>query len=105
MIHDSMLNLSATAKDAGRRQSARAACPGEVVMCWLHDPDTPLRLRLIDVSNGGYRLSSTLPVLPGTIGIILRLLPEGTTLDDSVMVVWSHRVDDGPMYEIGLRRI
>ena len=103
MLHDGMIPPERT-MSTERRATPRAACPAEVVLFWLHDPHTLLRLRLTNVSDGGYRLHASLPVIAGTTGVVLRLLPDGREIDQPVLVAWTRENPDGG-YDIGLRRI
>lgn len=101
MLHeDIMRSISA----GERREEARAPCPGEVVMFWLHDPEMRIRFKLVDVSDGGFRIRSVAPVLKGTTGVVSRLLPEGTPIDRMVSVAWTQQGEDGT-WDIGLRVI
>lgn len=85
-----------------RRRTPRLPCPGEITLAWLHDPATPIRLTLINVSDGGLRVRSSLPVLDGTTGVAMRLLPEGRPIDRAVSVSWC-RADEAGGWQIGLR--
>jgi hypothetical protein len=103
MLHDPTLHRANDPAASGeRRASDRADGSGELVLCWSHDRDNTLRYRLIDVGDGGMRIQSSTPILTGTIGLALRLLPEGEMLDQTVMVVWVRQLEDG-QYDIGLR--
>jgi hypothetical protein len=105
MLHDPAFHRSSEAEtSAERRGSARAAASGELTMAWSHDRQNTMRYQLIDVGDGGMRIQSTVPILTGTIGTALRLLPEGEQLDQPVMVVWVRRLEDD-LYDIGLRCI
>jgi hypothetical protein len=103
MLHDPTLHRANDPAAAGERRGAdRAACSGELVLSWSHDRDNTLRYQLIDVGDGGLRIQSGTPILTGTIGLALRLLPEGEKLNQTVMVVWVRQLEDG-QYDIGLR--
>lgn len=74
-----------------------------MVLVWNHDLDTPVRYRVIDAGDGGYRIRSAINMLEGTTAMVLRLLPgRGQQLDQPVMVAWSRAINDGE-FEIGLR--
>lgn len=105
MLHDGMMFSRADhAAETDRRVSDRLPFPGELIVIWHHDLDTPIRYRVIDAGDGGYRLRSSIPVLEGTTGIARLFLPDGKPLNDSVMVVWTRAVNDGSGdQEIGLR--
>jgi hypothetical protein len=103
MLHDPTLHRAAdSATDDERRSAHRSTNSGELVLSWPHDRNTTMRYRLIDVGDGGMRIQSSTPLLTGTIGLALRLLPEGEKLDQTVMVVWVRRLEDG-LYDVGLR--
>lgn len=117
MLHDGMMSRPPTGRSAvpgrprpmsdtacdDRRASDRVPFPAELVVVWNHDLKTPLRFRVIDAGDGGYRIRSSMPLLEGTTGMVLRLLPgRGQALDQPVMVAWSHAADDGG-YDVGLR--
>ncbi|MDY7109022.1 MAG: PilZ domain-containing protein [Planctomycetota bacterium] len=103
MLHDPTLHRAADPEATGeRRASDRSAGSGELVLSWSHDRDNTMRYQLIDVGDGGMRIQSSVPQLTGTIGLALRLLPEGEKLDQTVMVVWVRQLEDG-QYDIGLR--
>jgi len=87
-----------------RRESDRLPFPAEMVLVWNHDLSTPIRYRVVDAGDGGYRVQSAIPMLEGTTGMVLRLLPgRGQPLDQPVMVAWSRRSPNRDVYEIGLR--
>ena len=103
MLHDPTLHRTGEPQSADQRHgTARSAGSGELVLSWSHDRDTTVRYRLIDVGDGGMRIQSSTPVLTGTIGLAIRLLPEGEKMDQTVMVVWVRELEDG-QYDIGLR--
>lgn len=89
MIHDSML-ASRGSLSAGndRRYADRIPFPCDIVLQWHHDFATPVRYRVIDVSDGGMRIASNLPLVEGMTGMAMRILPEGRAIDRSVMVAW-----------------
>lgn len=105
MLHDPAFHRSSDSETSTeRRGSARTAASGELALAWSHDRQNTMRYQLIDVGDGGMRIQSTVPILTGTIGTALRLLPEGEKLDQPVMVVWVRRLED-ELYDIGLRCI
>lgn len=108
MLHDRVMGqirkVRATADPSERRDGDRLPFPAELVLVWNHDLDHPIRFRVIDAGDGGYRIRSSLPVIEGMTGMVLRLLPSrGQQLDQPVMVVWSHPGEDGDGFEVGLR--
>jgi len=102
MLHDAALDRATSS--AERRGDERTSGPDEIVIGWLHDPETTVRYQLVDMSSGGFRIRSTLPLITGTTGIAIRLLPEGEVLDQPVMITWTRRRESG-QYDIGLRRL
>ena len=105
MIHDRVMSQgSPSAKSAtNRRESDRLPFPAEMVLVWNYDLETVVRYHVIDAGDGGYRIRSSLPLLEGTTGMVLRLLPgRGQQLDQPVMVAWSKSSADGA-FEIGLK--
>lgn len=104
MLNDTVFDARLNADDADdRRGDPRIPIVGELVMFWLNHRDMPMRYRLMDRSEHGYRIYSTLPVPTGTTGMITRILPDGEC-DDPVAVAWFRRSSEGG-YELGLRRL
>ncbi|TVQ51896.1 MAG: hypothetical protein EA377_11365 [Phycisphaerales bacterium] len=105
MLHDSIMTsrLAGTLAD-DRRTGDRVPYPAELLIAWMHDLRTPVRYRVIDAGDGGFRIRTRTPVIEGMTGVALKLLPEGQAIDQSVMVAWTKATDeqDGE-YEIGLR--
>lgn len=102
MLYDPALSSQSLA--ACRRSGDRLPYPAELVLIWNHDPGTRIRYRVIDASDGGCRIHSSLPLIEGMTGMALKLLPEGAAVNRPVMVVWngpSRDDDDG--HEAGLR--
>lgn len=89
---------------AERRQSDRVPFPAELVLAWNHDQRSPVRYRVVDAGDGGYRIHSSMPMLQGTTGMVVRLLPgRGAPLGQPVMVAWCKAADEGEGYDIGVR--
>lgn len=105
MLHDAAFDRAAIPPTEERRISTRVEYRAELIMQWHHDPHTKVRYRVIDFSEGGFRLHSSLPMLEGMTGVVLRLLPECRTLSKPVMVAWSRPPEAGPGFELGLRFI
>lgn len=103
MLHDGLPASSPATTAVDRRHHDRVPFPAEMTLLWHHDLETPMRYRITDACDGGYRIRSSAPMLTGMTGMALRLLPEGRPLDHPVMVVWCHA--DGREYEIGLEAI
>jgi len=108
MLHDGMMDRYRPV--AGRRSDRaepRVPFPGELLLSWLHDMNTRIRYRIVDASDHGFRIRTSLPLAEGMTGIAMKLLPEGTLIDRAVWVMWSNRVrdhsDPGPHFEAGLR--
>ena len=104
MLHDGMLTSATGAQaEAERRRSDRLPFPGEVVVVWHHDLETPVRYRIVDAGDGGLRILTVAPILEGMTGMAVRLLPGGQTLDRPVMVSWLGEPDEHDEREVGLR--
>ncbi|MEM7228740.1 MAG: PilZ domain-containing protein [Planctomycetota bacterium] len=103
MIHDGVLeHVMPPNPTDERRSETRLPFTTELTIVWHHDLDSMGRYSVIDVSEHGLRVRSRLPMVKGMTGMALRLLPEGTPLDRTVMVRWVRKVDDGSGYDIGL---
>ena len=106
MLHDGLPRpRPGSATDAERRSDPRLPYPAELVLAWhcsMHDSN---RYRIIDVSDGGFRIRSAVPLVQGMTGTVLRILPEGHELADAVMVVWCRAGRDPDSYDVGLRRL
>ena len=89
------------------RTHQREATSLEVLVAWSHAPKTPIRYRALDVSAGGMRIRSMLPIREGMIGAVLSTVPRSSTPNRSFQVMWCKKVpmDDGSgvAYEAGLR--
>jgi hypothetical protein len=64
-----------------------------------------MRYRAHDAGDGGFRVSSSTPMLEGATGTVLRLLPEGTPVNRCVAVAWCRRDERRGGYELGLRSL
>lgn len=103
MLHEGVLSTTSAPDLTDRRVHERVPCPGEVTLVWHHDLGQIVRYRLIDVSDGGFRIRSCTPLVLGMTGTVLTLLPRGETINQSVMVARVTPSEDGRSYEIGLR--
>jgi hypothetical protein len=105
MLHDAVMSrTSAGRAGTDRRESDRLPFPAEMIVVWNHDLDTTLRYQVIDAGDGGYRIRTSLPMLEGTTGMVLRMLPgRGRSLDQPVMVAWSRKADEAAGFDVGLR--
>jgi len=107
MLNDAL--LSRTGRTAvgcdDRRGGDRLPFPAEVVVLWHYDLATSVRYRVMDVSDGGMRIRSSMPIMEGTTGMAVKLLPDGQALDRAVMVCWSRPVDGESSYDVGLHFI
>ncbi|MHC5002748.1 MAG: PilZ domain-containing protein [Planctomycetota bacterium] len=102
MLHDGVLESVGT---SDRRRGDRLPLPAEITLFWHHDPDCTMRYRVLDASDGGFRLRSTTPMLEGMTGTVLRLLPEGTPVDRSVCIAWCRPDEPQGGYQVGLRTL
>lgn len=89
--------------DVDRRRSDRVPFPAELVLAWMHDLGTPMRFRVVDAGQGGFRIHTCTPVIEGMTGIAIKLLPNGDPLDRAVMVAWVGPPDENGKRYIGLR--
>ena len=113
MLHDGVLSRqnrdAAGRSPADRRYSRRVSDTSELLLIWLHDPATPIRYRVLDASDGGFRVASACPLVEGMAGIARRVLPQGTTIERAMVVAWSRpgaAGEDGnevAEFEAGLR--
>lgn len=89
-----------------RLANGRVPTHGEVLIAWSHAKDSPLRYRILDISEGGMRIQLLLPVHEGMLGTALSLLPSATALNRPFQVMWCRRGSSdggGSVYEAGLR--
>lgn len=105
MLNDSLLPSNRTGVTCDdRRGGGRVPFPSDVVIQWHHDFSTAVRYRVMDVSDGGMRISSGFPMAQGMTGMALKLLPEGSAIDRSIMVAWCRVCEtEHSRYEVGLR--
>lgn len=108
--HDDDLQIEGGVADDNRRASDRVPFPAEMILLWNHDASLRHRYRVLDASDGGFRIHSALPMLEGTTGMVIRVLACSIeSAAQPVMVAWCRplAVDDngagGTGYEIGLR--
>ena len=102
MLHDAALGRSGSQTHEERRQCLRVELRDELILQWHHDPEAMVRYRLIDLSDSGCRIHSSLPLLAGMTGVALRLLPEGRPLCRTAMVAWSEPAGAGLGFEVGI---
>ncbi|MDZ4830289.1 MAG: PilZ domain-containing protein [Phycisphaerae bacterium] len=89
------------------RESTREVVAYEVLVAWSHVAKTPVRYRALDVSAGGMRIRSMLPIREGLRGTVLSTLPHGVTANRPFKILWCKKVTtedgSGVAYEAGLR--
>ena len=79
-----------------RRAHERLECDGaEVVIAWNHALHQRVRMRLINLGEGGMQVGSTLPLVPDTTGIAISILPEGVALNRVFSVIWVREFNGG----------
>ena len=88
--------------------SDRERSDAEAVVIWAHSQATPIRYRLLDASEGGLRIHSSLPLREGASGNVVSLLPSGTCMNREFQVVWCRKCAASDTaapggYEAGLR--
>lgn len=84
-----------------RYNNGRVPMNGEVLIVWSHAKDSPLRYRILDISEGGMRIHSLLPLHEGMTGVALSILPSATALNRDFQIMWCRR--GGNAYEAGVR--
>ena len=85
-----------------RRHSVREGVQADLIVLWDHDPATAVRYPVIDIGDGGMRILSAVPLHRGMLGIAVKLLPSGKTVNRPCSVSWTRPpAHDGP-FEIGL---
>jgi hypothetical protein len=102
MLHDALISGREGA-GTDRRRDTRTTIKGEMVVQWHHDPGTSVRYRILDLSDGGARVLSSIPMVKGLSGTAVRLLPIGTTLHRMCTVTWVRPSRIDGVFEIGLR--
>ncbi len=107
MLHDQVFS-QATGESAvalpDRRKGCRVPFPAELLLIWHHDLRNAIRYRIIDASDGGFRIESAVPLLDGMTGMALKMLPGGEPIDQTVCVAWARPIADVPgRHEVGLR--
>lgn len=106
MLHDgTQARVSGQSMLTERRRSQREVFPAELVVKWHHEQEILIRYEVIDSSEGGFRIRSSMPMLEGMTGIALKLLPEGTRVNRTVMIVWTGLSTSGGSSEFGLNFI
>ncbi|MDP7008002.1 MAG: hypothetical protein QGI78_00350 [Phycisphaerales bacterium] len=101
MIHDTAFQRT-DAADVEHRCTARQNYQGEAILRWSHDFGTPVRYQVVDRSEGGIRIVSQLPLTEGMTGVITRYLPEGTPINQPIMVAWASSTPDDDGYHCGI---
>ncbi len=97
MLHDAL----SSGQRLDRRGTARQPLDAELVIIWHHDPNTTIRYRVLDISDGGARILSTTPLMAGMNGTAVKLLPKGSPVNRPCMVSWSASNEQGT-HEVGL---
>lgn len=103
MLNDRILDRSTSERCDSRRDSERTPMIGEIVLVWHHDAHTPLRFQILDASDHGMRIRSTMPLRAGMTGTVIRVLPEGSVVNEPVVVAWSAPRKNNDGFDIGLQ--
>ncbi len=104
MLHDAVFSRSLGAPDGlERRKLPRTPFPAELILIWHHDPQMPMRYRVIDAHDNGVRIRTTVPMVEGMVGRAVKMIPQARSVDRSVMVVWVGPRDASGEHEAGLR--
>lgn len=100
-------HVSLPLTDERRFQSDRVAANFDAIILWSAASQAPVRYRALDISDGGMRICSMLPLREGSIGTILSTVPHSAVVNREFMVVWSrkstHVDSNGVAFEAGLR--
>jgi hypothetical protein len=86
-----------------RRRGDRLPYPAEIVLVWHHDLDHPGRYQVLNAGDGGFRISTMAPMTEGMTGMAMMLLPEGKSINRSVMVAWTRPTETGEGFVAGVR--
>jgi PilZ domain len=113
MFHDGIMDPRQEAarglEAVERRREVRLPFPAELLVAWFNDMRTQVRYRVIDASERGFRLRTSIPLLEGMTGVALKMLPEGQQIDKTVSVAWIRAVaataEMPAHHEAGLRVI
>ncbi len=106
MLHDGITQRQLeTASEAERRSGPRVPYPSELVIAWHCSLPDSTRYAIVDVSNGGFRIRTSVPLVQGMTGMVSRILPEGHEVGAAVKVVWCRPADNSCGYDAGLQRL
>lgn len=84
-----------------RRRNSRKCTERELLISWHHDPGQGVRYGLINESQGGCLIISSVPLVDGMTGTVLARIPAQGHCSASVVVAWSRHVKD--RWHVGLR--
>lgn len=73
-----------------------------MVIAWNHDLNERVRVRLMNISEGGMQVASSFPLLKDATGIAINILPDGVALNRVFSVAWVHKNDAADEYRAGL---
>lgn len=79
----------------------REPADAEATIQWHHDPESLIRYDVVDRSEDGLRIHSSMMLPRGMSGLVQNLLPEGKPVQRGVIVIWCNQSEDG--YDAGLR--
>ncbi len=102
-INRSRVSGEAPADERRNRARLPEAVRSEIVITWDHNPSQSIRFRLVDRTDDGVRIASTLPVLSGLTGIAQYVLPRNEALNAAFSVAWSSEAPVEGEYHAGLR--
>ena len=103
MLYDQHNVSPSVGSTSDRRLEQRFVQAAEVVIAWLCPALPPVRYTLLDLSDGGIRIRTSVPLATGMVGKVLRLLPAGRVINETVSVVWTRPSTLEGMTEVGLR--
>ena len=102
MLHDqSMSRTSPTTGLDNRRDAPRLETDREVLIAWHHAPDQGVRYGVVNESQGGCLITSTVPLIEGMTGTVLGRIPTKGHRYSALVVAWSRPVDG--TWHVGLR--
>jgi hypothetical protein len=102
MLHDQ--SMSRSCQNTGldnRRTESRTKTDREVLIAWHHAPDQGARYGVVDESQGGCLITSTVPLIEGMTGTVLGRIPAKGHRHSAIVVAWSRPVDG--TWHVGLR--
>ena len=102
MLHDqSIFSSSRESILDSRRLNPRIKSDREVLIAWHHAPDQGVRYGVVNESQGGCLITSSVPLIEGMTGTVLGRIPSKGHRYSTLIVAWSRAVEDS--WHVGLR--